>query len=407
MSLWLAACSSTPPPKPPPQAADDSPTPDDTLVKPRVMDDGVIAGIFAKDKKFYEKFLADEEKLRLEVLYTQIDGDKVTRHGYRADLEYFYPASAVKPALAIAALESLREKNIETKAPFRVFTLGLTGMEERDGSGNRLNVQREIEKLLVFSDNDSYNRLYSIVGQREANTRMWRMGLDSVRIRTRLMASQSDDGSRTPRVDWVNDQGQAVVTLDERTSTLNLPPPGVVETDIGVQHIGPSGEVVAKPMAFAERNRISLVDLQDMLALIVRPDLATVLGHKDVPQIRDADREMLLTALAAWPSHVAGGNSPDMQPLDELHKPALAGALKSGRPLKVYSKAGRAYGFLVENACIVDREAHKGIFLTMNIFVGEGNVVGDDKYPYEDGMPFLIRTAELVTKHAFGEKKKK
>lgn len=399
------ACETVPPPTPSPVVKPVEQV--ETLEKPRILDDGVILGLFAKSKEFFAKYVADAEKYRLQVLYTEIDETRVKRHGFRVDLDYFYPASAIKPVLALGALETIRERDVDVNTPFRVVGFS-GGIEERDGAGAKLTVQHEIEKLLIFSDNDAYNRLYSIVGQREANTRMWRMGFDSVRIRHRLMTSGSDDGSRTPRIEFLGDNGGVVNAIEDRTSTLTLPPPGVFETDIGSQHIGDRGEIIAKPMAFAERNRISLVDLQDTLALIVRPDLATALGRKDVPRIRDADREVLMTALAAIPSRVLGSKgSADVQPLDELHKPALAGATKTGRPLKVYSKGGRAYGFLVENACIVDKTQHRGFFLTMTIEVNETGVVGDDRYPYDEvGMPFFVKTAELVTRHAFQPKPK-
>ena len=82
--------------------------------------------LLAHPEKF-KKLTDHPEKYRLQILYTQIDRDannkpSLTTYSYRADTnEYFYPASTVKLAASVLALEKLNTLKIKKETTFQTF----------------------------------------------------------------------------------------------------------------------------------------------------------------------------------------------------------------------------------------------------------------------------------------------
>lgn len=66
----------------------------------------------------FQQILANPQKYRVQILYTQINRDAQNKpsfksYGYRVNpQEYFYPASTIKLPTALVALEKLNELNI-------------------------------------------------------------------------------------------------------------------------------------------------------------------------------------------------------------------------------------------------------------------------------------------------------
>ncbi len=262
-----------------------------------------------------------------------------------------------------------------------------------------MSVGHELKKLLLVSDNQSYNRLYGLVGQKAANQRMWRLGLSSVRVRHRVgLVPANDDGRVTPAEELVADGGEAV-TVPEAKSDLAFDPidmPGVL---VGNVHYASNGARLEQPMSFAEKNRISLQDLQDLLVKLTRPDL--VEGPK--PDLDAKDKELLANALGTLPSLAKNPSFEGGQALDDLHKPLLQGIAKAvpRERVFVFSKAGRAYGFTVDNAYVLDPVAKRSFYLTAVLYTNDTGVVGDDKYPYlEVANPYFTALGEVFARHA-------
>lgn len=408
----LAACGGLPPSAGGgPRAPEAHGAAPETAPPAATLEDGLVAQLL-QEKPELARVAAEPQRYRLQVLFTEVvkEGRKqrLVRHGYRVDAEYFYPASAIKPAVAVAALEALHElarksgKKVDFNTQLRAREFPGTPVEERDPTAKdtgRLSVAHEIRKLLLASDNQSFNRLYGLVGQRAANQRMWRLGLSSVRLRHRVgLVPPTDDGRVTPANELVLDGGE-VVLVPEQKSDLALEPldlPGVL---VGSVHYASSGARVDAPMSFAEKNRVSLVDLQDLLIKVTRPDLA----EGPLPDLDAKDRELLANALGTLPSLSRNPSYDGGSALDEIHKPLLIGIARAvpRERVFVYSKAGRAYGFSVDNAYVLDPVTKRSFFLSAVLYTNDNGVVGDDKYPYvEVAAPFFAALGEVFTRHA-------
>jgi hypothetical protein len=86
--------------------------------------------------------------------------------------EYFYPASAVKLAAVVLALEKLNRLRLTTPsltadAPMRTdsaFAGQTRAWRDTSAATGRPSVGHYLRKALLVSDNDAYNRLYEFVG---------------------------------------------------------------------------------------------------------------------------------------------------------------------------------------------------------------------------------------------------
>lgn len=332
----------------------------------------------------------------------------LVQHELRPGAEYFYPASSVKLFAAVAALERLEELGRETGLALDVDTPLVFHplfegevVEEGDPSNldnGRITVRHEIRKLFLVSDNQAFNRLYELVGQDRLAASLARAGLGEARIVHRLSEPRTvEENRRFPRIDFLGrEDGGVLYTLPERTSQPLAPPPPVSGLKVGRAYIGSTDQVVEEPLDFAEKNRISLADLQRGLCMVVRPDVdCGGPGFK----LSQADRELLLEAMSQLPRESRNPVYPRADYPDAYVKyllPGLARVVPAER-LRVFNKIGQAYGFMTENAQVVDTGTGRSFFLAATLYTNEDGVLNDDKYDYETvALPFLADLAEAA-----------
>lgn len=311
------------------------------------------------------------------------------RLSFRADAEYFYPASAVKLCAAVAALEKLDELRRERADLGLTTPLRVTSDDDDDRpSSLDTTLGDELRKALVVSDNDAFNRLFDFVGRDELAQRMTRLGLRSARIFHRLGAGAEGAAAGFELL------GEGRPLLVAQRVGFELPAGAVAGQLVGSSHVDENGRLVDAPFDFGDKNRISLRDLQDLLVSIARPELAE--GAR--PEMAPADRQSLLTILGTLPSEL-GPHVP--RSLDEMHKPFLAAtqAALPGHRIRVYGKGGRAYGFSVENAYVVDETSGRSAFIAVAIYANDNDRINDDRYDYASvSEPFVARVGQRIAR---------
>lgn len=350
--------------------------------------------------------IAQASKYRFQVLVA-VPGDNadgshsLRRVGFRPDAEYFYPASAVKLCAAVAALERVGEQRSTAGPPSLDATASIRIMDEPSSVGATsasvlTSVADEIRRALVVSDNVAFNRLFDFVGHRTLNERMWGAGLSSVRVKHYLGGSSSDASTR-PRIEWLTGLGEPTVFPggpDAMAFGTEAPP----RAEVGAFRIDDNGRRIAEPESFAEKNRASLHDLQQLLIMVMRPDAAASRANLLPPE-----REFLIDTLAMLPSGADSGNAQSVTDFDALHKPLLRpiAAVVPDHAIRLFSKGGRAYGFSTENAFVEDTTTGKSFFLAIAVYSNENETINDDLYEYERvAVPVLeavgARVAALV-----------
>jgi hypothetical protein len=356
---------------------------------------------------------ADPERYRLQIvlgLVETVDGRPVLRqHGYRLDAEYFYPASAVKPLAAVAALEHLKalrettglDLTIDTPLVYSPLFPGEVEVS-RDPSnhtGGTVTLRHEIRKMLLVSDNEAFNRLYELVGPDGLARTLSRAGLPDAWIVHRLAEARTPaENLRLPRIDFVGPDFRH--TLPRRDVPEPAPASAVPGLLVGRAHLE-RGRHLPTPFDFSDRNRVPLADLQRALCMIVRPEVDCGAGRLNLDS---ADRELLREALSQYPRESA---NPVYDPADypdtwgKFLLPGLDRVLPRER-FRIHNKNGLAYGFNLDNAWVEDTETGRGFFLAVTLYTNANGVVNDNRYEHVAvALPFLAALGEAVAREVW------
>jgi hypothetical protein len=86
----------------------------------------------------------------------------------------------------------------------------------------------------------------------------------------------------------------------------------------------------------------------------------------------------------------------------------MLGSEKSPIPsnIKIFSKAGDAYGFLLDNTYIIDTEAKVEFMLSAVIYVNADGILNDNTYDYRTiGLPFMKNLGNTIYKYELSRKR--
>jgi hypothetical protein len=320
--------------------------------------------------------------------------------------QYFYPASSIKLCGAIAALLRLNAHNrahgtttgLDDRLVIEPRFAGDRRVDADPGNvvDGSLTVGHALRKLFLASDNAAYNHCFDLCGQDGLNRAMWDAGFASVRLWHRLSES------RTPKEHGVTRQVQVGdVVFAARDAAIALRNDGWRELEVGHAYLE-AGKQVDRPMSFADKNAISLRDLQDVLVEVVRPEIDT--GKRGFPGLSVGQRAFLIQALGEFPRESANPRYDVARHPDHDCKFVLRGvrAVLGGDHVRVYDKIGRAYGFSVENAWLEDPRSGAGCFLAVVLYTNPDGVLNDDRYGYESiADPFLDGVGAAIARAVF------
>ena len=74
--------------------------------------------------------------------------------------------------------------------------------------------------------------------------------------------------------------------------------------------------------------------------------------------------------------------------------------------VRIFNKVGLAYGYLTDNAYIVDFERGVEFLLTAVVAVNENGIFNDGQYEYDEvGLPFLAEIGRVVYEYEVGRKR--
>ena len=373
---------------------------------PPIQEDDWIEASLRESGKF-DHLLEDPARFRLQILVSEVveeDGRAtLVRRGFRVDDEYFYPASAIKTCATITALEAMdRVGGVDVHTPLAWHPLfDDEEFEDRDDTnldGGSITVHHEIRKLFLVSDNRAYNRLLELSGHREINEAMWAAGLESTRLHHRLSEFRSiEDNRRSPRIDFLP-AGEDARTVPVRESDLMLDNEGLFrDLDVGEARVS-GGERIEGPMSFRMKNGISLVDLQDLNVLLLRPDIDI---GKPGFDLSDEQRALLADTMAEYPSRSENPRyDAKSYPLDwgKFLLPGLTRVVPESE-LTIHNKVGRAYGFSIENALVVHDPTGRAFFCTAVLQTNANDTLNDGVYEYDKiADPFFADLGEVLAR---------
>ena len=368
-------------------------------------DGGTLLEALLRSNPICAPGLAAAAKREVQILYTQIDRDSdnrphFTRHEYRVDpQDYFYPASAIKLAGALLALEKLNQLGIagvDRHTPVRIDSAysGQTEVREDPTAPDGLpTIAHYIRKLFAVSDNDAYNRLYEFVGQQRMNEGLWEKGYRDVRLTHRLALARSPEENRhtNPLAFYRGNQVLYQQPMLVNPHTWRAPAP-IPKGEGYIQ----DGELVAAPKDFAGSNYMSVQVLQDLLMATFFPE---ELPAKRRFNLRPDDYRFLYRAMSMLPRECPHPQYDPEKHYDSYVKFFLFGDNKEPMPdsVRIFNKVGLAYGYVTDNAYVVDFERGVEFLLTAVVLVNENGIFNDGAYEYDEvGLPFLAELGRVI-----------
>jgi len=368
--------------------------------------------ILSNGKEIVQDVISQHEKYKIQIIYTQVDRDEnnkpnlTTYSLYANNNDYFYPASSVKFPAALLALEKLNGLKIDGLTKYSPLTIdsvysGQSFVKYDSSSENNFaSIAHYIKKILLASDNDAYNRIYEFVGHKSLNESLWKKGYTDVRLNHRLSIFLSDDENRhTNPFNFYNNneilytQPEAVSDM-EFTKTYNNEQMGT-----GFYR---SGELINEPMDFSAKNYFSLVDIHEILKAVIFPE--------EVPQekrfnLTDDDYNFIYKYMMLFPRE---SDYPGYDPavyFDSFVKFFMFD--KKNTNIRELNKVGLAYGFLIDNAYIIDLENNIEFLLSATIYVNDDGIFNDDKYEYDEiGFPFMEELGRIFYNYEITRDKK-
>jgi len=405
------AAAATPPPAATPVAVEPEPAPEP---EPEIIEDPWLAELLRSRPKI-ARLMDDPANYRFQVLVTTIERGKgkkrgpptVTEHGYRVDAEYIYPASAIKTFASVGALLVLKDLRAEghrvgVNTPLAYCdgnSKRCHGHDESNVADGTITVGHEIRKMQLVSDNHAFNRLYELVGHRELNERMWALGFSSLRFHHRMYGVQDAEVQRTtPRIELRPTRGKTVV-VPARVSDLEPPPTESRDMQLGVGYIDDQLHAqVDEPLDFSHKNYVSVRDLHRLTIALARPDLP---GAIDLG-LDESDRKFLLKAMSDDPLESANPVYTDEHD-SGLRYHTLSKGLMTVVPIEevhYVGKAGRAYGFHLDNAYVEHRKSGRAMVVTIVAYANANGVLNDNKYEYDGITRPLLKNMGILMGHA-------
>lgn len=363
----------------------------------------ILDQLLLSNPEKFKKLTDHPEKYRLQILYTQIDRDaknkpRLTTYSYRSDsAEYFYPASTVKLAASVLALEKLQALKIDKSSTFQTLKNRPSQLEilyDTSSSSGLPSVEHYIKKILLVSDNEAYNRLYEFLGQKPFNETMLSKGFKGVRLTHRLQTPLPRlENQYTNPITLLNASGK--ILYSQKEAYNNQPYSSSSPILIGKGTMNDAAVVEDHPLDFSLKNAYPLEAQHVFLQRLMLPEAFPL---KDRFQISQADYSFLYRYMSMYPTE--SKNPAYKNEFATYCKFLYYGSEKNAAlnpKIRIFNKVGDAYGFLLDNAYIVDFEKKVEFIVTAVLLCNEDEIFNDEKYDYDTiGFPFYKNLGQVM-----------
>ncbi|RZK21521.1 MAG: hypothetical protein EOO86_00885 [Pedobacter sp.] len=367
----------------------------------------------------FGSILNHSDQNQVQILYTQITRDAKNKPNFKSysfNLDpnhYFYPASTVKLAAVIFALEKVNrlkgtgltvKSTMITDSAFRGQTKVLRDTSAENGLPS---IEHYIKKILLTSDNDAFNRLFEFIGRAEINQKLKKYGFSHSRILNRLAIGDAGETSKhTNPIHFYNNNQlvyDQVAQFDPKAYELKLK-----NLVMGKGYLDSADQLVNKPFSLANKNAFAINDQHQLMQKLIFPE---AFPAKDRFNLTPSDYQLIYTYMSKYPIE---SNYPKYD-VKEFW-PAYAKMLYYGREknaaidpnIRIFNKYGDSYGYIIDNSYFVDFKNGIEYFLTAVIQSNEDGIFNDNKYEYETVcFPFMKNLGRTIYELEMDRKKPK
>ncbi len=334
----------------------------------------VIIGNVVKDSKGNKK-----------IVYVNLDSNSTST-------SYFYPASCVKLPIVIIALEWLNEHKIdgvlinsefELKSNYSCHSYKSLSNDKDD----LLTIENCIKKILLVSDNRSYNALFDLLGRDYINSKLKEKGYIKSRIVKSFSGCADSLLSMKPSVRFFNKKSEILFSYD--SINYNYPINKLmIDARVGDSLMIDSVTTIAGAKDFSMNNYLPLDEGLDMLVQLMYPSKS--------PKwcLTTKQRKFLMYWMSRYPKESKITTYTSNQEYFDAYKKYLIYG-REEKPIKsdslrIYNIVGLAYGFATDIAYLKSANQKVECFIAATTYSNNDGVMNDNKYDYQTtGFPFL------------------
>ena len=381
-------------------------------------DTSFLQKLMESKPELFANILNHPNKNEVQLMYTQINRDKNNQPSFKSytynlnSKRYFYPASTVKLASVIFALEkvnSLKTNGVTayttmlTDSSFKGQTKVLT---DKSAVNGKPTIAHYIKKILLTSDNDAFNRLFEFIGRAEINAKLKKYGMADSRILNRLAIG--DGGEAAKHTNPINfyDGEKLIYHQNAQYDTKDYPLE-LTNLIVGKGYIDANEKLVNEPYSFADKNVFTIEDQQLLMQKLMMPE---AFAKKDRFNLTPEDYKLVYTYMSKLPTE-------SKEPKYDAKEfwPTYAKMIYYGRnknavvtnDIRIFNKYGDSYGYIIDNAYFVDFKNKVEFFLTAVVQSNEDGIYNDGKYEYETVCyPFMKNIGQEIYQHELNRSKK-
>jgi hypothetical protein len=369
-------------------------------------DENLLQNLMRTQPEKFAHVLDSPQRYETQIIYTQINRDENNDPSFKSfyynfdSSYYFYPASTVKFPSVLLALEKLNELNVQHLDKFTpmrhdsVYAGQLSVATDTTSENNMASVAHYVKKILVVSDNDAYNRLFEFLGQQAFNDRLHEKGYAGTRIIHRVERPLSaDENAHTEAVTFFQKEG--VVYEQPMLATEPYQPNQKIVRGRGYYK---GDSLVLEAFDFSGKNFFPLHEQQRMLQAVLFPQSVPAKARFNLSA---ADRAFVLKYMSQLPTETL---YPPYAQDTATYSDAYCKFFMYGGGgtiphdyIRIFNKVGDAYGYLLDNAYIVDFKNNIEFMVTAVIHVNNDGIYNDGQYEYDKiGYPFYKNIGNLL-----------
>ncbi|MDR0559985.1 MAG: serine hydrolase [Prevotellaceae bacterium] len=365
----------------------------------------------------------------VQIIYTKIErkNGKIKFKDYHHNVggRYFYPSTTVFLPAAVLALEKINRIaatgcDVDTKRNIRIDSdisnktiLYIDSTYEN----HYANYSEIIKRMLVLNDKNSFNYCYDLLNQKFFNERFHELGYANTWFLHKFNNEQPEKSRHSNSVTFfkTNVPSYFIDLVFQKRQNTTMPFLSVYINNAennpddyySIQKNLPLGKgyikndsLVREPMDFKKMNKYSIEDMHNFLKSLIFPDSQTRKLN-----LKESDYNLIYRYLSMFPSEVRYPKHSREQYPDGFKRYILKDRI--GDPsIKIFGNSGKDFGFLIDNAYVIDKQNGIDFLLTVVIKCNRENIFGENYYEYEKiGEPFIREVSKIIYEYEISSRK--